>query len=408
MRFPRLKAGASTIVEAFLIAIQERTKPGIHRQRTKISRYDVRNPMPRRDEPELDIRAITLLLIVLALPAAIPASVRSSHSAHSLFRAAGLRGNPIVFLPIAMAGVMAALWHAQGRSPEVGSVAPRYAPPGELSPMEAGVLVDGRLDPRDVVAGVVDLAIRGYLSIEPIRDDARSAHANAIAADYRFQNLHKQGWATQLPDHDRFLMQHIFEVGSEPLLSALRHNLNDYLSQFRDAVFKSLLQKKLYRLQPDLGRTVVWVGAGLLLMVVAFVAQVLDLKLAESAVLYALSFAAAAGTAYWMGRGISWRSPGGQVALREVLGLQEFLQRVEKDRLRQLPSETLERLLPYAMALGVEGQWVGAFKGLVAPYPWYTQAAAAVVAASQSDDSTRAEVLLLGLDAMTRIVLQGK
>ena len=64
----------------------------------------------------------------------------------------------------------------------------------------------------------------------------------------------------------------------------------------------------------------------------------------------------------------------------------------------------LERLLPYAMVLGVEGQWVSAFKGLVAPYPWYTQAAAAVVAAS-SEDSARAEILLIGLDSMTRIVL---
>ena len=367
--------------------------------------------MPRRDEPELDIRAIVLLLVVLGLPAAIPNSVRSSQSWHPLFSAAGLAANPIFFLPVAMAGLMAALWYSQGRSPAMGSIAPRYAPPHDLSPMEAGLLVDGRLDPRDVVAGVVDLAIRGYLNIEPIRDDARASHAlfpGTLAADYRFQNLHKPDWATELADHDRFLMQHIFEAGNQPLLSALRHGMNEYVPQFRDAVLDSLLKKKIYRLHPDLGRTIVWIGAGLLLVVVAFLAQLFDLKLAESAVLYALSFAAAAGVAYWAGGRISWRSPSGQVALRDVLGLQEFLQRVEKDRLRQLPSETLEKLLPYAMALGIEGQWVGAFKGLVAPYPWYTQAAAAVAAASQSDDSERAEILLIGLDSMTKIVLKSK
>jgi len=345
-----------------------------------------------------------LLLAVLALPAAIPASVQHGNTSHSLFTAAGLRANSILFLPLAMAGLMAALWYLQGRSPALGSVPPHYEPPHDLSPMEAGVLVDGRLDPRDVVAGVVDLAIRGYLSIEPIRD---GTHAMS-ASDYRFQNLHKPDWATELADHDRFLMQHIFEVGNEPLLSALRHGLNEYMPQFRDSVFASLLRKKLYRLHPDLGRTLVWVGAGSLLVLIAFLAQIFDLKLAESAVLYVLSFAAAAALAYWLGGRITWRSTAGQVALREVLGLQEFLQRVEKDRLRQLPSETLEKMLPYAMALGIEGQWVGAFKGLVAPYPWYTQAAAAVVAASQSDDSARAEVLLIGLDAMTRIVLQSK
>jgi uncharacterized membrane protein YkgB len=361
--------------------------------------------MPRRDEPEIDIRAIVLLLVVLGLPAAIPDSVRSSHSSHSLFSAAGLLANPIIFLPLAMAGLMFALWYFHGRSPALGSIPPRYEPPHDLSPMEAGVLVDGRLDPRDVVAGVVELAIRGYLSIEPVRDGTHSGPADRFAADYRFQNLHKAGWATELADHDRFLMQHIFEFGNEPLLSVLRHGLNEYLSQFRDAVFASLVAKKLYRLHPDLGRTIVLVGAGLLLLGVALLAQLFDLKLAESALLYALSFAAAAGIAYGMGSRISWLSSAGQLALRDILGLEEFLRRVEKDRLRQLPPETLEKMLPYAMALGVEGQWVGAFKGLVAPYPWYTQAAAAAIAGASSDDSANGEILLMGLDSMTRIVL---
>ena len=363
--------------------------------------------MPRHDEAEIDVRAIVLLAVVFGLPATIPASIRNSHSSHALLSVAGVLANPIIFLPVAMAVLMAALWYFHGRSPEMGSVAPRYAPPQDLSPMEAGVLVDGRLDPRDVVAGVVELAIRGYLSIEPVGDGTQPGATRRLAADYRFQNLHKAGWATDLPDHDRFLMQHIFEFGNEPLLSALRHGLNEYLSQFRDAVFASLIAKKLYRVHPDLGRTLVLVGAALLLILIAFLAQFFDLKLAESATVYVVSLAAAAGIAYWMGTRISWLSSSGQLAVRDILGLEEFLRRVEKDRLRQLPPETLEKMLPYAMSLGVEGHWVGAFKGLVAPYPWYTQAAAAIADAS-SDYSASGEVLLMGLDSMTRIVLQSE
>jgi hypothetical protein len=365
--------------------------------------------MPRRDEPELDLRAIVLLLVVLGLPAMVPSSVRSSRGSHPLLSAGGLRANPIFFLPLAMAGIMAALWYLEGRSPAMGSIPPRYEPPHDLSPMEAGVLVDGRLDPRDVVAGVVDLAIRGYLSIEPVHGDGPSTHVFSLAAstkDFRFENLHKPGWANELADHDRFLMQHIFEAGNEPVLSAIRHGLNEYVSQFRDAVLSSLMKKKMYRVHPDIGRSIVWLGAGSLLVVVAVVAEIFDLKLAESDIVYGLSFAAAAAVLYWAGDRISWRSTLGQLALRDVIGLQEFLQRVEQDRLRKLPPKTLEKMLPYAMALGIEGQWVGAFKGLVEPYPWYTHAAAAVVAAAQSDDSSRGEIILAGLDCMTRIILE--
>ena len=357
--------------------------------------------MHSRDENEIDVRAIAVVVAVLALYAAIPASVRNSQTAHPLLSLDGLRANLVVLLPLVTALIMTALWYLLERGVGAGSVPARYAPPNGLSPMEAGVLIDGSLDPRDVVGGVVDLAIRGYLRIGPLERDPNGG----FAADYRFENLHCQGWATELPAHDRFLMQHIFEAGTEPLLSSLRHGLHDYLPQFRDSVLESLLRKKIYRLHPDLGRTLILIGGGLLLLVVAFAAQLGDLKLAESAALYALSFAAAGGVVYWFGRRFSWRSPVGQVGLREVLGLQEFLKRVEKERLRELPSETLERLLPYAMVLGIEGQWVAAFKDLVAPYPWYTQAAAALAASADTGfDAEGSQLFLYSLDAMVTVL----
>jgi len=39
---------------------------------------------------------------------------------------------------------------------------------GDLIPAQAGALVDERAHPRDVIATVVDLAVRGFLEIEPI------------------------------------------------------------------------------------------------------------------------------------------------------------------------------------------------------------------------------------------------
>jgi hypothetical protein len=46
-----------------------------------------------------------------------------------------------------------------------------YEPPDNLKPAEVGVLVDEYADDRDIVATIIDLAIRGYLKIKPLEED---------------------------------------------------------------------------------------------------------------------------------------------------------------------------------------------------------------------------------------------
>ena len=55
-----------------------------------------------------------------------------------------------------------------------------------------------------------------------------------------------------------------------------------------------------------------------------------------------------------------------------VLGFQEFMNRVDADRLKTMPPNTFEKFLPYAMALGVEHHWAQAFAGIIKDPPtWY-------------------------------------
>jgi uncharacterized membrane protein len=55
-----------------------------------------------------------------------------------------------------------------------------------------------------------------------------------------------------------------------------------------------------------------------------------------------------------------------------VLGFQEFIHRVDEDRLRRMPPDTFEKFLPYAMAFGLEHTWAKKFAGIVRDPPsWY-------------------------------------
>jgi hypothetical protein len=59
-----------------------------------------------------------------------------------------------------------------GRDPRINrSIMVEYEPPDNLKPAEVGVLVDEYADDRDIVATIIDLAIRGYLKIKPLEED---------------------------------------------------------------------------------------------------------------------------------------------------------------------------------------------------------------------------------------------
>ncbi len=59
----------------------------------------------------------------------------------------------------------------------------------------------------------------------------------------------------------------------------------------------------------------------------------------------------------------------------EILGFQEFINRVDADRLNRMPPDTFEKFLPYAMALGIETRWAKAFQGIMQNPPnWHVSA----------------------------------
>jgi uncharacterized membrane protein len=76
--------------------------------------------------------------------------------------------------------------------------------------------------------------------------------------------------------------------------------------------------------------------------------------------------------------GFGWFMPArtveGAKALAGVLGFEDFLTHVEADRMDRIAQtpETFEKFLPFAMALGVEKKWVGAFQNIYTQPPsWY-------------------------------------
>jgi len=266
--------------------------------------------------------------------------------------------------------VMFTMWWYKGRDPETGrSIAPQYEPPKDISPAEAGTLIDDTLDPRDITSTIIDLAVRGYIKIEQIEVPGIFSHHK----DYNFHLVKPQSqWGPDLAAFESAMLENIFHGEQLTTLSSLKNRFYTAIPVIKNGIFSSLKRKGMYFLDPQS-------AAGYsLLAAIAIDGPVILLQVKggvsffESVPLLLAAGAISAVIFFLFARIMSAKTVLGARTRVAILGFQEFMNRVDADRIKRLPPDTFEKYLPYAMALGVEHQWAKAFAGIITQPPsWY-------------------------------------
>jgi uncharacterized membrane protein YgcG len=281
-----------------------------------------------------------------------------------------LGGNPAVFLPFATFAGMLVLWWFKGRDPEPGmSVAPMYEPPEGMSPAEAGSLLEDCIQPRDITSTIVDLAVRGFIKIE------ETAEKTLVFShkDYIFHLLiPRKDWQGLVP-HEQCMLENIFlDDVTETRLSSLKNRFYTAIPVVREDIMSALKQKGIYRLDPDSANGYS-VGAAIAILVPFAICQFAGwVNFFSSGVIVALSVVISAIIWWLFAREMTAKTLKGSRTHVAVLGFQEFMNRVDGERLKVMPANTFEKFLPYAMALGVEHHWAQAFAGIIKnPPAWY-------------------------------------
>ena len=281
-----------------------------------------------------------------------------------------LGSNPILFLPLLTLAVMFALWNSVGRDPDPGvSVAPQYEPPKGICPAEAGTLIDDTIHPRDITSTIVDLAVRGYIKIEEKVDTFLVFHHK----DYLFHLLkpHEQ-WGPDLTPHERVMLENIFVDGAETRLSSLKNRFYTVIPVVRQNIMLALKNKGIYTLDPESanGYSIV---AGVAIAILVVAVQVMGWMNLFTSIPLLIGSVFVSVLIWWLfARQMTAKTVAGARTRIAVLGFQEFMNRVDADRIKRMPPDTFEKFLPYAMALGVEHHWAQAFDGIIKDPPsWY-------------------------------------
>jgi uncharacterized membrane protein len=254
-----------------------------------------------------------------------------------------------------------------GRDPvDAGSVVVRYEPPEGVSAGALGTVVDEKVDQRDITATVVDLAVRGYLTIEIEKDQ----HLFGLIESETIHFVRQREKSSEdLLIHERRILDGIFSAGDRVELSDLKNRFYKKIPAIKNALYDRVVELGLFDARPSTVRrrtiglgvaaTALTVGAGIAW---AFwrggvMPHALIVPIVAGAVTLLLFVAFAPAMPRRTRKGVELR--------RWALGFEEFVDRVESDKLEaDRARNVFESLLPYAMALGVAAVWARRFEGI--------------------------------------------
>ena len=250
----------------------------------------------------------------------------------------------------AMLAYLIPTWRMFGRDPEEGLVVARYEPPQGFSPASLRFIKQMYYDNKVMTAAVVNLAVKGYLTIRESGDQhtlkkapAEADRAPLAAGEQElFDALFKKNDVVILDDEYHGRIGGARKVHRR----ALRRDYRGRYFRTNGIVMVPALAIGLVSslIALNLGRPTLFVGAGIAAMVGVFFLFVALMKRPT-----------------FLGRKV----------LDEMLGFKDYLEIAEKDELnlRNPPQKTpalFEIYLPFALALGVEQPWAEQFASVFA------------------------------------------
>jgi uncharacterized membrane protein len=219
-----------------------------------------------------------------------------------------------------------------------------YEPLKNLTPGEAGLVIDEKVDNQDVVAEIIDLARKKYLKIE----QTEKKKLFGKKTGYMFKKLKEAG--SSLPAHQKYLHENIFKTGDEIEMSDLSGTFYTHMEKAKNMIRQSLVSKKVFIANPADRRAGYIVLAVFLIMLMMGLNGVISvILLTPVAYLSTLTFLPMLILAWHMPQ----KSAVGTNYMLQASGLK---QSIARGKWREEVKEKhlfIEEVLPFAIAFGV-------------------------------------------------------
>ena len=250
-----------------------------------------------------------------------------------------------------------------------GPVAVQFAPPKGIRPGLVGTIIDEEANTIDVSATVVDLAVRGFLTIEEVESGGLFKRA-----DWELTQLVVPSQAEPLLPYEETLLAGIFASSNPVRLSDLKNKFHTTLTTAQSQMYAEVTRMGWFRRSPEKVRRG-WTALGLVVMAAGLASGwFLGLQSAQtdqvggvsfgipSGIVLALGLLVAGGIIYLLGNRMAAKTAVGSAVLAQSLGFKQYLVTAEARQIRfEEAQDIFSRYLPYAIVFGVADRWAGTF-----------------------------------------------
>ena len=262
---------------------------------------------------------------------------------------------------------MLILWWKKGRDigrPELDVVV--YQPTEGLKPAMVGLLVNEKQSPEDISATVVDLAIRGKLTIF-------EEEKGKVFKGKRYGFRRRDRSEYDLLSYERKVLDGLFEEGDVVTEDDLKHKFYAHIPDIKKGVTREVKEKALFSRDPRKVRTkYMYLMLSIILplpILVVILWSWFDLGylvlLIPGLILGGISVGI-------VGHFMSRRTRKGSEAYSQAMGFKEYMKTAEREEMKSMTPETFQENLPYAMVLGVTEKWAEKFSDIyTTPPEWF-------------------------------------
>jgi hypothetical protein len=277
----------------------------------------------------------------------------------------------VAMLLIVVGGLLALLilWYVRGRDPRAGPVAAYLAePPDDLPPGAAGTLLDEHADEQDVLATLLGLARHGAVDIVEVTEEGVRDYSLVLTHPERIENQIERDLLVVLFGHNP-------HVPSEVRLGAVRERFLAHRQRIRADLYREMVDRGYFSRSPEETRSrwrrLAWgggvasvaIGGGLTLLTDAWA-----LLPAIAGVIVSLALLRVA-------RQMPQKTRHGAEAAAKWRAFRTYLGDIRRYESLETATDLFDRILAYAVAFGIESQWVRSFERAGAPVPrWYHSA----------------------------------
>jgi uncharacterized membrane protein len=272
-----------------------------------------------------------------------------------------------LILPVLFFLGMLLIWLKRGRDAPGQTYASYVSePPSSLSPALAGALIDEKVDTKEVIATIVDLARRGYIEMTDTKE-----HSTFSRGDTVFTRTKS---VDDLTGFEKSVADSLFDGTHPDQVSTkdLRNHFYTHVQPIVGQIYEGVVAAKLFFASPNKVRSR-WIGYGFLTAVILGIISFILAKFDVAGWGYFVFGSIVSVVIIWcFSPFMPQRTPAGAQEVRKWHAFRNYLHDLTRFQDMESAKDNFDKYLAYAIAFGVEKEWARRFEGLSVPSPgWY-------------------------------------